>query len=145
EVALALILLIGSALLIRTFYALQNVDPGFDRRNVLTMGMSFSGSHFKKTSQVSQLIHNAVQRVDALPGVLDSGLTSNLPFSGPGHSGLPFTIVGRPLANGSSLGRVGYVTVSAGYFDVFRIPLQRGRVFIDRDDDGAPPVAIINQ
>ncbi len=69
EVAFALVLLVGSALLIRTFVALREVNPGFDARNVLTMRMSLAGSRFKTTADVNRLVRDAVRRIEALPGV----------------------------------------------------------------------------
>ncbi len=142
EMALALILLIGAALLIRTFVALRSVDPGFNPHNVLTMETSINSQRFEKTSNVAQLIRDGVQQIRALPGVEASGTSCCLPLQG-GY-GLPFIIVGRPL-DGPSHGGGAWRTISSGYFDVFKIPILRGRDFTERDDGGAAPVAIINQ
>lgn len=142
EVAVALVLLVGSALLIRTFVALRAVDPGFDARNVLTMRMSLAGSRFKTTSDVNQLVRDAVQRIEALPGVAGAGVTYNLPLEG--GLGIPFNIAGRTPSNGRYDGR-GWLNVSPHYFEIFKIPVLRGRVFTDRDDAGTEPVAIVNQ
>ena len=141
EMAFALILLVGSALLIRTFVALRSVNPGFDPHNVLTMRMSLTGPRFEKTVGVDQLIRDGVQRVSALPGVLAVSATCCVPLEG-GY-GLPFIIVGRPL-DGPSHGGASWLTVSPGYFSAFKIPLLRGREFTDQDNAGAPAVAIIN-
>src|SRR5207342_2233389 len=94
EVALALILLIGSALLIRTAVALGGVDPGFDPRNVLTMRMSLTGPRFLKSEGVEQMVRDGVERLRALPGVVTASATCCVPLEG-GY-GLPFRIVGRP-------------------------------------------------
>jgi putative ABC transport system permease protein len=142
EVALALVLLIGAALLIRTFLALRTVNPGFDANNVLTMRMSLAGSRFRKTSDVNRLVHEAVQRLETLPGVMRAGASYNLPLEG--AFGVPFNIVGRPRAADRYDGR-GWLGVSPAYFDIFKIPILRGRLFTDRDDLGTAPVAIINQ
>jgi putative ABC transport system permease protein len=142
ELALAVILLIGSALLIRTFVAVRSVKAGFEAHNVLTMRMSLNGPHFEKAAAVDQLIRDGVQRVAALPGVLSVGATCCVPLQG-GY-GLPFIIVGRPL-DGPSHGGGGWLTISPGYFDAFKIPVRRGRAFTDRDVAGAPAVAIINE
>ena len=142
EMALALILLIGSALLIRTFIALRSVDPGFNSHNVLTMETSINSPRFEKTSNVAQLVRDGVQQIRALPGVEAAGTSCCLPLQG-GY-GLPFIIVGRPL-DGPSHGGGGWRPMSAGYFDVFKIPILRGRDFTVRDDGGAAPVVIINQ
>jgi putative ABC transport system permease protein len=143
EMVLALVLLVGAALLIRTFIALRSVNPGFDPRNVLTMQMSLTGPRFEKTAGVAQLVRDAVQRVDALPGVVAAGSTCCLPLEG-GY-GLPFIVVGRPLTNNPSHGGAGWMTISPSYFDVFKIPIVRGRAFTDRDSGGAGGVVIVNQ
>ncbi|MGH9693750.1 MAG: ABC transporter permease, partial [Bryobacteraceae bacterium] len=143
EMALALVLLIGAALLIRTFIALRAVDPGFDAHNVLTMQMSLTGPRFEKTAGVAQLARDGIERIESLPGVEAAGTTCCLPLEG--GFGLPFTILGRPLTNGPYHGGGGWMTVSPRYFDVFKIPLMRGRSFTLRDDGNAPGVVILNQ
>lgn len=142
EVALALVLLIGSALLIRTAVALSRVNPGFDANSVLTMRMSLTGPQYEKSAAVEQLVQNGVERLRTLPGVVNASATCCVPLEG-GY-GLPFTIVGRPLQDGPFHGGGGWVNVSPGYFDVFRIPLKRGRAFSERDN-GGPPAVIINE
>ena len=143
EMALALILLIGAALLIRTFLALRSVDPGFDAHNVLTMQMSLNGPRFEKTAGVAQLARDGVQRIESLPGVEVAGTTCCVPLEG--GFGLPFTILGRPLTNGPYHGGGGWMTISPRYFDVFKIPVIRGRTFTLRDHGSAPGVVIINE
>src|SRR5262245_57480347 len=146
EVALALVLLIGSALLIRTAVALGRVDPGFDTHNVLTMRMSLKGAQFEKSQAVDQIVHNGVDRLKAIPGVVEASATCCVPLQG-GY-GLPFRIVGRPLAadsQGPYHGGAGWATVSPGYFEVFKIPVRRGRTFTDRDTAASTRVVIINE
>ena len=142
EIALALILLIGSALLIRTFVALRAVDPGLNPHNVLTMRMSLSGPRFERSSQVGDLVRNGVQRLEALPGVVRAGTAYMVPLAG--MFGVPFNIVGRTPVSGRYDGR-GWLGVSPGYFDSLRIPVLRGRAFNDRDNQAGARVAIINQ
>jgi predicted permease len=142
EVALALVLLIGSALLIRTAVALAHVDPGFDPRNVLTMRMSLTGPQYLESAGVARVVREGVERLRALPGVVEASASCCVPLEG-GY-GLPFLIVGRP-ADGPFHGGGGWMTVSPGYFEVFRIPVRRGRTFTERDDRQGPPVAIINE
>jgi putative ABC transport system permease protein len=142
EVSLALILLIGAALLIRTFIALRHVNPGFDPRNVLTMEMSLTGDRFQKTAAVGQLSLDGRQRLNAIPGVEVSASTCCLPLEG--GFGLPFDIVGRPHGKDPNTGGAGWMNTSPGYFATFQIPL-RGRDFTDRDNGAAPGVVIINQ
>ncbi len=143
EVALASILLIGAALLIRTSIALGAVDPGFDAANVLTMRTSLTGPRFATAGGVEALLRQGVDRVRALPGVEHAAATCCVPLTG--GFGLPFVIAGRPLDDGPFHGGGGWTTVSDGFFEVFRIPTLRGRVFTDRDGSGAPPVVVINE
>src|SRR5262245_29595652 len=133
EVALALILLVGSALLIRTAVALAGVDPGFDTRDVLTMRMSFTGPRFQKSESVEQVIRDGVERLRNMPGVVAASATCCVPLEG-GY-GLPFTIVGRPAPaqGGPYHGGGQWMTTSPGYFEVFKIPVKRGRAFNERD------------
>jgi putative ABC transport system permease protein len=142
EMALALILLIGAALLIRSFIALRSVDPGIDTHQVLTMRMSLSGPRFEKTSAVEQLIRDGARRINALPGVVAAGYSSYVPLEG--GAIFPYIIAGRPL-NGPYHGFGPWTSISPGYFDVFRIPLLRGRFFTEQDNGDAAPVVIINQ
>jgi predicted permease len=142
EVALALVLLVGSALLIRTAVALANVDPGFDARNVLTMRMSLTGLRYERSLAVEQLVTNGVEQLRAIPGVENASATCCVPLEG-GY-GLPFTIVGRPLTDRPFHGGGAWLTISPGYFEVFKIPIRRGRSFSQRDN-GGPPVVIINE
>jgi predicted permease len=142
ETALALILLIGAALLLRTFTALRAVNPGFDSHNVLTLRMSLNEPRFTKTAAVDQLLRQGIERIKALPGVENAGVTCCVPLEG--GIGLPFIIVGRPL-EGSSHGGGRFMITTPGYLDVFKIPLLRGRTFTDQDGVGSPPAVIINQ
>ncbi|MDQ2946926.1 MAG: ABC transporter permease, partial [Acidobacteriota bacterium] len=143
EIALAVVLLVGAALLIRTSIALASVKPGFDASHVLTMRMSLAGQRFLKSAAVDQLIRDGVERLRALPGVEVASASCCIPLEG-GY-GLPFTIMGRPLDKSPFHGGGQWLTISPGYFDVFRIPVLRGRVFTDRDGVGAAPVVVINQ
>ncbi len=143
EMALALVLVIGAALLIRTFMNLQSVDPGFDTHNVLTMAMSISGGRFLKTSGVAQVIHDGTERINAVPGVTASAAACCLPLQG--GFGLPFNIVGRANGNNPNTGGAGYFPVSWSYFDVFKVPVVRGRNFTEQDNGSAPGVVIINE
>ena len=143
EVLLAVLLLIGSGLLIRTFIALHSVDPGFDAKNVVTMEMSLSGPRYEKTAGVAQLAREGRQRLSGIPGVEESTLTCCLPIQG--QFGLPFTIVGRSVDPAKGHPDAGWMNVSAGYYKLFRIPLIRGREFTDQDTAGSPPVALVNE
>ena len=144
EVSLALVLLIGAALLIRTFIALREVNPGFDPRNVVTLEMSLTGDQFKKTAKVAQVDHDGRERLDAIPGIEVSAFTCCLPLER-GH-GLPFNIIGRaPEGNSPWNGGAGWMSASPGYFSVFHIPILRGRDFTEQDTASAPGVVLINE
>ena len=142
EVSLALVLLVGASLLIRTFVALRAVDPGFNSHNVWTCEMALNGPSFEKTAGVARVVRAGRERLNAVPGVITAAATNSMPLVG--GFGLPFIIVGKPL-NGPSTGGAGWMAVSAGYFDAFKIPLVRGRDFTDNDTAGSQQVAIINE
>jgi hypothetical protein len=135
--------LAGAGLLIRTFSALHRVSTGFDPHNVLTMETALTGSKYDRTAVIDNMTRQALDRMEAIPGLEEAAATSYLPLDG--GLGLGFIIEGRPLANQSAHGGAAWNYVTAHFFDVFRIPVIRGRVFTVRDDAAAPPVAVINQ
>ncbi|MHB1959460.1 MAG: ABC transporter permease [Acidobacteriaceae bacterium] len=143
EVSLAVVLLIGAALLIRSFIALREVDPGFDAHHVLTLEMSLNGSRFEKAAGVAHLARVGRDRLNMIPGVEDSAFTCCLPIQS--EFALPFTIVGRPQPNDKDMLGAAWTDISPGYFHVFRIPLLRGRLLTDDDDAETMPVAMINE
>jgi len=102
EIALALILIVGAALLIRTFRNLQAVDPGFNPNSVLTMAMSVNGERFHKTAGVAQIIREGTERLNAVPGVISAAAACCLPLQG--GFGMSFDIVGRPKGTDPSTG-----------------------------------------
>jgi len=143
EVSLALVLLVGSALLIRTFMALRGVDPGFDSHNIVTFEMSLTGDRFQKTAGVAQLSRDGRDRLNAIPGVEGSASTCCLPIQG--QFGLPFNIVGRPPVKGNDTPGGGWMSASPGYYELFKIPILRGRDFNENDTASAPGVVLINE
>jgi predicted permease len=143
EVGLALVLLVGSALLIRTFVKLRGVDMGFDSHNVITMEMSLTGDKYQKTAGAAQLSRDGLQRLRAIPGVEDATFTCCLPHQG--QFGLPFTVVGRPVDNQKNSPGAGWMSASPGYYSTFKIPVLRGREFNDQDTGSSTPVALINE
>ncbi len=143
EVGLALVLLVGAALLIRTFIALRMVNPGYDTHNVLTMEMALTGNRYEKTAGVAQLIRDSRERIAAIPGVEAVAVTNSLPLQG--GFGLPFYIVGTPTTKGPNTGGAEWKATSPGYFAAFKIPILRGRDFTVNDDAAAPGVVIITQ
>jgi predicted permease len=141
EVSLALVLLVGSALLIRTFIALHAVGPGFDPHNVLVMDMSLNGDRYQKTAGLAQLLLDAGNRLTAIPGVELSAAAYWLPNDV--EDAIAFHIVGRPVQKGCCVSK--WMSVSPGYLGLYRIPILRGRAFTLDDKAGAPTVAIINE
>jgi len=143
EMSLAVVLLVGALLLIRTFVGLRAVDPGFDPRNVLTLETSLAGAKYSTTRQVETLTRQVTARINALPGVQASALTISLPTS-PSFD-LPFRIEGRPLSGDSAFhGDEQWRFGSPDFFRTFGIPLQRGRLFTETDTGGSAPVLIVN-
>ncbi|MGH9626312.1 MAG: FtsX-like permease family protein, partial [Bryobacteraceae bacterium] len=143
EMALAIILLIGAALLIRSFAALNDVNPGFNPQHILTMRMSLTGPRFENTAGVAQLARQGTERLESIPGVIDAATSCALPLQG-GY-GLPINIVGKPPAKGPYNGGAGWAKISPYYFDAFKIPLIRGRFFNVHDTAASAPVVIVNQ
>jgi putative ABC transport system permease protein len=141
EVSLALVLLIGAALLIRTMVALHGVGPGFDSHNVLTMEMSLNGDRYQKTAGVAKLSRDGRDRLSGIPGVEASAAAFWLPIEV--GDGLPFQIVGRPVNKDCCGSR--WISVSPGYLSLFKIPILRGRDITENDTAAAPGVVLINQ
>jgi putative ABC transport system permease protein len=143
EMALALILLTGATLLVRTFVALRTVDPGFDTRHIITLEMSLADPRFARTAAVARLMQDAEQRVQALPGVEVLASTLSAPLTAPPV--LPFAIDGPSAVNSASQSIGQYRQVSWRYFEALQIPLIRGRSFTETDDRKAPPVVLISK
>ena len=143
EMALAMVLPVGAGLLLRTFSALHSVAPGFDAHNVLTMDTALTGSHFDRTAAIDTMTRQALDRIHAIPGVEAAAATSYLPLQG--GLGLGFMIEGRALTEGTDHGGAGCNYVTARFFDVFKIPMVRGRAFTERDDAAGQPVVAIHQ
>lgn len=143
EMALALVLLIGATLLIRTFISLHDVRPGFDPHGVLTLKTSLAGTRYETTRGVASLVRTLTQRIDALPGVQASAMAISLP---PDSSvDLPFRIEGRALKGDEMYhGDEQWRSISPEYFRALTIPVMRGRAFENRDEAGSAPVAIVN-
>jgi hypothetical protein len=143
EMALAVVLLVGAGLLIRTAMAIYSVKPGFETKNILTMRMSLSGKAYEKSAAIDDLVKRAVERIDALPGVALATATCCVPLEG-GY-GLPFRIMGRPLDKGPFHGGGNWKTVSPGFFEAFQMHMLRGRTFNERDTASSTPVVIITE
>jgi putative ABC transport system permease protein len=142
EISLALVLLIGATLLLRTLIALHGVGPGFDPHHVLTMEMSLTGDRFEKTAGVVQLEKDGRQRLNNLPGVIASAAAYWLPILV--GDGLPFQIAGEPADKNHQYSSQ-WMSVSPDYLSVFRIPVLRGRAINEDDTATSPAVALINE
>ena len=143
EIALALMLLVGATLLIRTFVSLREVRPGFDPHNVLTLQTSLAGTQFSTTRDIERLSRTMAQRIDALPGVQATAMAVSLPTEG--GVDLPFQIEGRPLEGKDQYhGDEQWRLISPEYFKALSIPIARGRIFDDRDTGGSARVVVIN-
>ncbi len=140
EVALSIVLLAGAVLLIRTFFALHSVRPGFRSEGVWALQMSLPPERFRSTGEVWQFERQAVQRLEALPGVESAATVSSLPL----EPGLNFGIEVEKGGKKQSA----YIecrAVSAAYFETMGIPMLRGRHFLETDTASSDPVVIINQ
>ncbi len=140
EIALAVILLVGSTLLVRTFVTLYSVDRGFDATNVITMRMKMTGAKFQKAAVLADSMRDGLERVRALPGVTSATATYFIPLQT--AIAMNFDVAGQSAA-GNPL--AGWTPVAPGYFDVFQIPVKLGRAFNDRDDSAALPVVLISE
>jgi putative ABC transport system permease protein len=141
EMTLAIVLLVGCGLMVRTLVALRDVDRGFDPRRVIAFDTSLSGTSLQQTDAVAGAIRSARQRLEAVPGIVAFAAARALPLE-PAFA-LPFTIDRRPV-NAPFESSVVWRGVSPGYFDVFRIPVLRGRAFEEHDDRDGQPVLIVN-
>jgi len=142
ETAVGLVLLVASGLLIHSFVRLLQVDPGFDRRNVLIASLSLPDSRYTSAQQV-QFYNQLLPRVRALPGVQSASAGWPLPLTNTGMR-ISFDIEGHPLPQGDR--NVARVSIAApGFFETMRIPILRGREFQDTDDAKANPVVIVSQ
>jgi putative ABC transport system permease protein len=144
EVALALVLLVGSGLLLRSLQRLFAVAPGFDASNVLTIQVQTSGRRFNDDAVRHQFFADALEAVRRVPGVRSAALTSQLPLSGQNESyGVEFE--SNPTGNEDGEGAAFRYAVSPGYFDTMKIPLRSGRLLNERDRTGTPAPVVINE
>jgi putative ABC transport system permease protein len=143
EVALALVLLIGAGLLIRSFYRLQQVNPGFNPSNALAITVSLPGRKYPQPEQRAAFFTQLIEKVSALPGVVAVGASQTLPIQGDYLLG--FIIQGRPPYAPGEDPSTNYYSVTPDYFKSMGIPLLKGRVFTEQDRTGATRVAIINE
>ena len=144
EVALALVLLAGGTLLLKSFVRLQNVDPGFDPGNVLTMEVSLPLAKYPRGKPVADVYAGMIRRVQSLPGVEAAALTSILPLSGT-NSDSSFAIEGRDQMQEKVYPDEEIRVVTPDYFKVPKLPVKVGRFFEQGDAADAPQTFIVNQ
>lgn len=143
EIALAVLLLVGSGLLLRSFFRLQDVPPGFQADHLLVADIPLSQTAYSKPEQRYQFFDRLVERAKALPGVRSAGAASFLPVSG-GGSVIHFNITGHPPKTPHDYVAAGYRTVTPNYLETLGVPLLRGRMLTPADNDKAPAVVVIN-
>jgi putative ABC transport system permease protein len=144
EVALALVLLIASGLMIKSFLRLQNVNPGFNPENLITLEIQLPQNKYSDKNRQAVFQQQLVQRIAQVPGVQSAGTVDNLPFSG-NESNVGLTIEGQPPLNAAERPRAFLRNVSPNYFESMGIPLRKGRTFADTDNGNAPGAAIVNE
>jgi putative ABC transport system permease protein len=142
EIALALMLLVGAGLLIRSFRAISEVDPGFNPRNVLTLSVPLPQAGYPDQAAQYRYYEQALARVNAVPGVQEAAAVFRLPLVGLATA--IFTVQGQPVPVGSEP-NADYRTISHNYFRAVGIPLLKGREFNEHDTVETADAVIVNQ
>jgi predicted permease len=144
EMAMAVVLLIGAGLMIRTLSALGNVNPGFDPRNVLTFSISSTSNAAFTPDQLRAMYRETVRQLEGIRGVETvSMMGGSLPMTG--DSEIPFWLEGQPKpANDNDMPFALFYLVNSGYHQAMRIPVERGRTFTEQDSEHGPAVALID-
>jgi predicted permease len=144
EISMALAVLIGAGLLVKSFMQVQQVNPGFNPQGLLTMHLSLPDFKYREAPQRANFYKQLINDVRSLPGVQQVGAVSVLPLSGGGSSG-SFRIEGRDVPQGQSLPHGARWAATPDYFKTMGIPIIRGRYFEERDVADSTPVAIIDE
>jgi predicted permease len=144
QVALSLVLLIGAGLLVRTYQRIQNSNPGFNARNVLSFRLSLPNSKYKGPA-VTSLYKQLLERIKALPGVEATGTSYSLPMSSVALAWGPVSVEGYVPRNSADFIMSNERFVSPGYFPAMGVPLVTGRYFDERDIKGAAETVIVNE
>lgn len=144
ELALALTLLVGAGLLIKSFWRLQQVDPGINPQQVLTMEIALRGAKYPEPANVISFYGQLVERVEALPGVRAVAVSNSLPPDQLAFSS-DFAIEGRPVGPDEGAMVADFPIVSKDYFQTLGLPLRRGRYLSETDSRDAPRVLLINE
>lgn len=143
EVALALVLLVGAGLMIRSLSLLRQVDPGFDAHGAMAMDLPVAQTRYPQPQQQIAFFNQVLARVRSLPGVESAAVIDSLPMRGGSHQ--PVTVEGRPPLPMSEQPEVDVRSISTGYLSAMHIPLLRGRDFAESDNADAPDVVLISQ
>lgn len=144
ELAISVVVLIAAGLLIRSFVRLQNVSPGFNYTNVLTMELTMSGDRYKDPQLVRSTYRQLWERLERLPGVTSAGGVSSLPLSEMYAWG-PITVEGRISPPGENFMNADERVVAGHYFETMQIPLLKGRLFNDQDTPDKPQVIVVDE
>src|SRR4029077_17598970 len=143
EVSLAFILLVGSGLMMRTFFGLMNAESGFDATNTVTVGMPIPLQRFPDPQPLSAYLREIRAAVEAVPGVVETALSCAPPMQGSCY-GMPMQVAGQPMVDVSNRDGGFYKIVSPSYFTAMRLKLIKGRALSDRDTKGATPALVLN-
>ncbi len=143
ESAVAVILLVGAGLLVRSLIRLQNISPGFDSQGVLTMRINLPEDKYSTLEKTTNFFQQLETRVGGLPGVESVGFISELPLSGQPND-MPYTVEGRPPASPDQGFDDDFRRVNTQYFKVMRIPLLRGRNFTEQEVQKSTRVLLIS-
>src|SRR5215475_8527557 len=144
EVALAFVLLVGSGLMMRSFFRLLNVDAGFDTTNALTVGLPITTERFPDPGRLNLYLREIRDGVAAIPGVLETALSCAPPLQGSCY-GMPMQVAGRPIVDRATRPGGFFKIVSGSYFSALKLTLAHGRGLSDRDDARAPRVLVMNE
>lgn len=144
QIAVAVILLAGGALVIRSFLSLQDVELGFRPEHLLTMQMTLSPAKYSQHNQRIAFIEGVQEKVNSLPGVVSAGTTTSIPFPTISFESR-FTIEGRPPFSSGEAPSTGHRLVSPGYLETLGATLRTGRFITERDRAGQLPVAVISE
>ena len=143
EVAMSIVLLVGAALLLRSFARLTNVDPGFRPEHVLAFRVALPNTAYPENHHRIAFFDKLLDGLEDLPEVTSAGMTQTLPMRG--DYILTFTIQGQPAPKPNEGPSANYRVASPNYFQALGIPLLRGRAFTDRDGEKSPQVAVVDQ
>jgi len=144
EIALSLVLLAGAGLMIRSLVAVETVNTGIREDHLLTVRLAMAETRFRGPAPVRAFYRRVLEKAAAIPGVRDASISLGLPLQGV-QMAMVFQLASHPAASDAEAPAAPYELVTPGYFRTMGIPLRQGRYFTDRDNENAPPVAIVNE